>query len=81
MPCAWTAVMLLGLDTDKPGPFAGYRVLDVDVADELVVLSSSSRWNMFLDAVLPGEESAAMDWSVDPAEFHQGPGVREMIAS
>ncbi|WP_432014114.1 hypothetical protein [Streptomyces cucumeris] len=67
---AWTAVLLLGLDADDPGPFAGYRVLDLEIADELVVLSSYPRWNTFLDDVLMGEESAAMDWSIDADEFH-----------
>ncbi|WP_432096558.1 DUF3841 domain-containing protein [Streptomyces sp. bgisy100] len=48
----------------------GVVVLDLDVPDELVLLSSYSGWNDLLEAVLTGAASPVMDWSVGPDDLH-----------
>ncbi|CAL9625466.1 hypothetical protein SUDANB95_05918 [Actinosynnema sp. ALI-1.44] len=59
---ALTAELLLGDHR------AGFAVLDLDVPDDVVVLSSYRRWNDFLDAVVFGPGPARMDWTLDPDE-------------
>ncbi|WP_433473513.1 DUF3841 domain-containing protein [Spirillospora sp. CA-142024] len=63
---AVTAESLLCPETDEE--YARYVVLDLDVPDETVLLSSYGRWNDFMEANLLGGGSATMDWSIDREE-------------
>ncbi|MFI6509850.1 DUF3841 domain-containing protein [Streptosporangium sp. NPDC050855] len=53
-----------------PEEYARYVVLDLDVPDEVVLLSSYGRWNEFMEAVILGEESPVMDWSIGREELN-----------
>jgi hypothetical protein len=53
-----------------PEEYARYVVLDLDVPDEVVLLSSYGRWNDFMEAIIFGEESPAMDWSIGREELN-----------
>ncbi|MEW9552491.1 DUF3841 domain-containing protein [Nonomuraea sp. NPDC050783] len=63
---ALTADLLLCPRT--PEEYARYVVLDLDVPDEAVLLSSYGRWNDFMEAVVMGEGSPRMDWSIGREE-------------
>ncbi|MGI5204773.1 hypothetical protein ACQEU6_24735 [Spirillospora sp. CA-108201] len=63
---AVTAEILLCPETDDE--YARYVVLDLDVPDEMVLVSSYGRWNDFMKAILLGGEPATMDWSIDREE-------------
>ncbi|MBB5079502.1 DUF3841 domain-containing protein [Nonomuraea endophytica] len=64
---AVTAELLLSPETDEE--YARYVVLDLDVPDEMVVLSSYGRWNDFMEAIFLGEGPATMNWSIDRDEL------------
>ncbi|MDP9869573.1 MULTISPECIES: DUF3841 domain-containing protein [Streptosporangium] len=64
---ALTAEMLL--NPEGPEEYDRYVVLDLDVPDESVVLSSYGRWNDFLEAVFMGGSPPSMDWSIDQDEL------------
>lgn len=59
-----TARMLLS-DADFD---SGVGVVDMEAPDDLVLRSSYFQWNELLSRVLSGEQSPAMDWSIDPEE-------------
>ncbi|MET7338959.1 DUF3841 domain-containing protein [Nonomuraea sp. NPDC005650] len=65
---ALTAEMLLCPQT--PEEYARYVMLDLDVPDEAVLLSSYGRWNDFMEAIIMGEESPDMDWSIGQEELN-----------
>jgi hypothetical protein len=54
---------------ESPEDYDHYVVLDLDVPDEFVVLSSYQCWNDFLEALSTG--SPTMDWSIGPEEFDE----------
>ncbi|WP_214324579.1 DUF3841 domain-containing protein [Nonomuraea sediminis] len=65
---ALTAELLL--NPQSPQEYELYAVLDLDVPDEFVLLSSYGRWNDFMEAIMfTRKSSPAMDWSIDPEEF------------
>ncbi|MBG0817870.1 DUF3841 domain-containing protein [Planomonospora sp. ID82291] len=53
-----------------PQEYARYVVLDLDVPDEAVLLSSYGRWNDFMAAIVMGEGPPDMDWSIDRDELN-----------
>ncbi|MFG1686159.1 DUF3841 domain-containing protein [Nonomuraea sp. NPDC049269] len=63
---ALAAEMLLCPQT--PEEYARYVVLDLDVPDEVVLLSSYGRWNDFMNAIMMGEGSPDMDWAIGQEE-------------
>ncbi|MEU4407296.1 DUF3841 domain-containing protein [Streptosporangium sp. NPDC023963] len=64
---ALAAEMLLCPQT--PEEYARYVVLDLDVPDEVVLLSSYGRWNDFMYAIIMGEGAPDMDWAIDREEL------------
>ncbi|MEV2272639.1 DUF3841 domain-containing protein [Nonomuraea africana] len=64
---AVTAELLLCPQT--PEEYARYVVLDLDVPDEAVLLSLYGRWNDFMEAIIMGEGSPDMDWSIGQEEL------------
>ncbi|WP_443729308.1 hypothetical protein, partial [Sphaerisporangium perillae] len=56
---------------DGPEEYDRYVVLDLDVPDEFVVLSSYGRWNDFLEAIFMSDSSPRMDWSIDQDELDE----------
>jgi hypothetical protein len=74
---AVTAELLLCPETDEE--YARYVVLDLDVPDEMVMLSSYGRWNDFMEAILLGGGPATMDWSIDQEEL-AGAGLNPVQA-
>ncbi|MGW2160375.1 DUF3841 domain-containing protein [Nonomuraea sp. NPDC001699] len=67
---ALTAELLL--NPDGPEEYDRYVVLDLEVPDEFVVLSSYGRWNNFLEEIFfRGDSSPRMDWSIDQDELDE----------
>lgn len=66
---ALTAELLL--NPDGLEDYDRYVVLDLDVPDEFVVLSSYGRWNDFMEAIFMGDGSPCMDWSIDQDELDE----------
>ncbi|GAA2698094.1 hypothetical protein GCM10010412_093500 [Nonomuraea recticatena] len=64
---AVTAELLLC--PEGPEEYARYVVLDLEVPDEFVVLSSYGRWNDFMEATLFGPSSPSMDWTIERSEL------------
>lgn len=60
-----------------PEEYARYVVLDLDVPDEVVLLSSYGRWNDFMHAIMMGEGSPDMDWAIGREELN---GVQACLA-
>ncbi|WP_433235211.1 DUF3841 domain-containing protein [Streptosporangium sp. CA-135522] len=71
---ALTAELLL--NPGDPEEYDRYVVLDLDVPDEFVVVSSYGRWNDFLEAIFMGQSAPNMDWSIDRDEFDEPVGCR-----
>ncbi|GAA3182843.1 DUF3841 domain-containing protein [Nonomuraea roseoviolacea] len=71
---ALTAELLLNPAT--PQEYERYAVLDLDVPDEVVMLSSYARWNDFMETLFLGRGSPAMDWSIDAEEYGGPAGFR-----
>lgn len=66
---ALTAELLLNPDGQEE--YDRYVILDLDVPDEFVVLSSYGRWNNFLEAIFMSDGSPSMDWSIDQDELDE----------
>ncbi|MFB9884576.1 DUF3841 domain-containing protein [Planobispora siamensis] len=72
---ALTAELLLCPQT--PEEYARYAVLDLDVPDDAVLLSSYGRWNDFTESIIMGGGSPEMDWSIGREELS---GVQACLA-
>ncbi|MEU4544283.1 DUF3841 domain-containing protein [Nonomuraea dietziae] len=74
---ALTAELLLC--PEGPEEYARYVVLDLEVPDEFVVLSSYGRWNDFMEATMFGPSSPRMDWTIERSEFDDAGRVQACL--